>query len=633
MKKQTITNINLDAVQLAEMIHSKLDNHILTIGQKILLDHIGTSLSDSRQKFIFTIDDIESLDPKSLVVSNTYQALFTTKSEVIFETDTNICIIGQIDKSPTLLIKTNWDFSQMGVGGLDAEFSEIFRRAFASRMFPTSVMANLGIKHIKGILLHGPPGTGKTLMARKIGEMLNAKSLKIINGPEILNQYVGKSEENIRNLFVDAEKDQIAKGDKSELHIIIFDEIDAICKTRGSTYGGTGVADNIVNQLLSKIEGVTSLNNILIIGMTNRKDMIDEALLRPGRLEVHIEIGLPDDIGRLQILKIHTAKMNENNHLDGVDLQWLASKTKNYTGAELEGLVKNASSYAFARQLDITELTKKLDPASIKITHQDFVQSLGEINPAFGASIDEFDGKVSNGIIDYGIRFQNLLKSCRSFSNQVLNSNRTLSVSFILEGSVGCGKTALATTLAIESNFPFIKMICAENMLGLTEHAKCQKIIKVFQDSYKSPLSVIVLDDIERLLEYVPIGHRFSNAILQTLLGCLKKTHSTRKLLVIGTTNNKAILEQMQILSVFNAILQVPDICPGDEMRTVLKVLDSFDDIQIDHILEKVDVTKQVPIRTIIMINEMVKQNEVDDKMECFIEFIKNVESGSVNMH
>lgn len=100
-------------------------------------------------------------------------------------------------------------------------------------------------------------------------------------------------------------------GPNSGLHIIIFDEIDAICKARGSVAGATGVHDTVVNQLLAKIDGVEQLNNILIIGMTNRRDMIDEALLRPGRLEVQMEIGLPNEQGRLQILNIHTSRMHQ----------------------------------------------------------------------------------------------------------------------------------------------------------------------------------------------------------------------------------------------------------------------------------------------------------------------------------
>ena len=121
---------------------------------------------------------------------------------------------------------------------------------------------------------------------RQIGKMLNATEPKIVNGPEILDKYVGEAEKNIRNLFIDAEADEARLGANSPLHIIIFDEIDAICKKRGSVAGSSGVNDTVVNQLLSKIDGVDTLNNILVIGMTNWPDMIDEALTRPGRLEV-----------------------------------------------------------------------------------------------------------------------------------------------------------------------------------------------------------------------------------------------------------------------------------------------------------------------------------------------------------
>jgi vesicle-fusing ATPase len=152
------------------------------------------------------------------------------------------------------------------------------------------------------------------------------------------------------------------------LHIIIFDELDAICKQRGSTGGGTGVGDSVVNQLLSKVsflspeysaddqmDGVDQLNNVLIIGMTNRMDMIDEALLRPGRLEVHIEISLPDEAGRLQILNIHTNKMRTNGVMAGdVDIAELAAVTKNFSGAEIGGLVKSATSFAFNRHVKVS---------------------------------------------------------------------------------------------------------------------------------------------------------------------------------------------------------------------------------------------------------------------------------------
>lgn len=106
------------------------------------------------------------------------------------------------------IINPDWDFQKMGIGGLDKEFSAIFRRAFASRVFPPEIVIQLGCKHVKGILLYGPPGTGKTLMARQIGNMLNAREPKIVNGPQILDKYVGESEANIRRLFAEAEEEE-----------------------------------------------------------------------------------------------------------------------------------------------------------------------------------------------------------------------------------------------------------------------------------------------------------------------------------------------------------------------------------------------------------------------------------------
>jgi len=156
------------------------------------------------------------------------------------------------------------------------------------------------------------------------------------------------------------------------LHIVILDEMDAICKQRGSVKDGTGVSDSVVNQLLSKIDGVDSLNNILLIGMTNRKDMIDDALLRPGRLEVHVEIGLPDKQGRIQVLNIHTKRMRENNRLTAevFRLDELAEKTKNFSGAELEGLVKAASSYALTRCVDVKDLSKAPDESKLVLQYR-----------------------------------------------------------------------------------------------------------------------------------------------------------------------------------------------------------------------------------------------------------------------
>nr|XP_020473532.1 vesicle-fusing ATPase-like [Monopterus albus] len=193
--------------------------------------------------------------------------LMVANSQVIFEKAENssLTLVGKA-KARQTIINPDWNFEKIGIGGLDKEFCAIFRRAFASRVFPPDIVEPMGCKHVKGILLFGPPGCGKTLMARQIGKMLNAREPKVVNGPEILNKYRGESEANIRKLFADAEEEQKRLGANSGLHIIIFDELDAICKQKGTATSSAGVHDTVVNQLLSKIDGVEQLNNILVIG-------------------------------------------------------------------------------------------------------------------------------------------------------------------------------------------------------------------------------------------------------------------------------------------------------------------------------------------------------------------------------
>ncbi|KAI7898973.1 P-loop containing nucleoside triphosphate hydrolase protein [Cokeromyces recurvatus] len=526
------------------------------------------------------------------------------------------------------LIKPDFKFEDLGIGGLDDEFNAIFRRAFASRIFPPALVEKLGVQHVKGILLYGPPGTGKTLMARQIGKMLNAKEPKIVSGPEILSKFVGQSEENVRKLFADAEDEYRKKGEDSSLHIIIFDELDAICKSRGTRSGDTGVGDSVVNQLLAKMDGVEQLNNILIIGMTNRKDMIDEAILRPGRLEVHMEIGLPDEKGRLQILKIHTSKMRSNDALDSdVSLEELADLTKNYSGAEISGVVKAATSYAFSRHIKVGSLEGvSTDMAEMKICMDDFLNALKEVQPAFGVSEVELQQCVQNHIIPFSPRIEQILDDGRLYVDQVRQSSRTPLVSVLLNGPTSAGKTALAATIAMRSDFPFIKLISPETMVGMTESQKVNEINKIFNDSYKSPISVIVIDAIERLLDYVPIGPRFSNAVLQALLVLLKKKPpKDRRLLILATTSQHDILEQMGMTSEFSAEIYVPTITSLESMDIILQQLELFNDSEREEALSRLkeanmDQKLTLGIKKLLMIIEMARQDK--DKVDKFVNTI-----------
>ena len=473
------------------------------------------------------------------------------------------------------ILQPSFKFEDMGIGGLDKEFSAIFRRAFASRIFPPGLIQNMGVQHVKGILLYGSPGTGKTLIARKIGQMLNAREPKVINGPEVLNKYVGQSEENIRKLFADAEKEYKEKGDESGLHIIIFDELDAVCKQRGSgAGGGTGVGDSVVNQLLAKLDGVDQLNNILLIGMTNRKDMIDDALLRPGRLEVHMEISLPDEDGRVQILKIHTAQMRKHGNLDpDVNLAELAHLTKNFSGAEISGLVRSATSFALNRHVKVGTMAGVSDDVEhMTVNRNDFAHAFDDVKPAFGVSEDELQGCLTGGIIHFNSSIDNILDEGRLIFQQVQAENSTPLFSVILHGPPGSGKTALAAKMAIDSEYPFIKLCSPNNMIGFNESMKIEHMRKIFDDAYKSPLSVVVIDNIERILGWVPIGPRFDNSVLQNLMVLLKKQPPKgRRLLVLATTGERSVLQQLDLFTSFDADIAVPNVSSYKDVAHILR--------------------------------------------------------------
>ncbi|KAL2437111.1 Vesicular-fusion protein sec18 [Exophiala dermatitidis] len=495
------------------------------------------------------------------------------------------------------IIAPDFKFEDMGIGGLDAEFVTIFRRAFASRVFPPGLVEKLGIQHVKGILLYGPPGTGKTLIARQIGKMLNAREPKVINGPEVLNKYVGQSEENIRKLFADAEKEYKEKGDESGLHIIIFDELDAVCKQRGSgAGGGTGVGDSVVNQLLSKLDGVDQLNNILLIGMTNRKDMIDDALLRPGRLELHMEISLPDEHGRAQILKIHTQKMRDNKVLDpDVDLLELARKTKNFSGAEIGGLVKSATSFAFSRHIKVGTMAGITDDvADMKVKRADFENALEEVKPAFGVSEEELSYCLRGGVIHYSQYIKDVLEEGKLFVEQVRQPQSTPLFSVCLHGPPGCGKTALAAKIAIDSGYPFIKLISTKDTLEMSESQKISYLSKVFMDAYKSPMSVVVLDDVEEYIEWTPIGPRFSNPILKTVVALLRKAPPPgRSLLIIVTATQRSVLQQLDFWRHFNSDIPIANVRTYEELEHVMKESKAFSPQDISRAISEIkDITR-----------------------------------------
>jgi len=577
--------------ELTTILNTTFANHVFIPGQRF-----NAKANAVQMEIIIDTDTFKGREGKRIGAGT-----LSSDTDIDFVCDAQSGLkIKQTKFRGEALFDATFNFENLGIGGLDTEFQDIYRRAFASRVYPPAVLEELGMTHIKGMILHGPPGTGKTLIARQIGKALKAEEPKVVNGPEILNKYVGQSEENIRNLFKDAEEEQKVKGDQSKLHIIIFDELDAICKQRGSTPGSTGVNDSIVNQLLSKIDGVDALNNILIIGMTNRLDMIDEALLRPGRFECLVEIGLCDAAGREQILNIHTKNMREAGRLaSDVNLHELSLLTKNFSGAELAGLCRSAGSFALSRHTDYNDISKGGNIDSMQINNADFALALDEVHAGFGADEEALELRFRNGIIPFSSEFLKVKESVEAVIKQQRDHDRTPIFSLLLHGIHGSGKTALACQLASVSNYPFIKLISPDDdrLVGASELGKISFINKVFNDAYKSSLSLIVIDDIERLIEYTRVGPRFSNAVLQNLINLIRKAPKKegRRVLVIATTSEDDFLTQVGMKYAFQASYQVPAIKTANQLKRVLTYGSdkTAAESEIDRIVQEVEKTCQ----------------------------------------
>ncbi|OQR98080.1 vesicle-fusing ATPase [Achlya hypogyna] len=641
MRSNAVADFDCEAVKAT--FERQYVNHAFTPGQFIVIDVAGKPVKMCVTKLeLLTPPDAPPAPTNSLAPT---VGLFVAGSTLGFSKgkDAPFKLLNQsATGGGNRIFKPDFDFSKLGIGGLDKEFNDIFRRAFASRVFPPAVIEKLGIKHVRGMLLFGPPGCGKTLIARQIGKVLNAKEPKVVNGPEILDKFVGESERKIRDLFADAREEQNQVGEESELHIIIFDEIDAICKARGSSRDGTGVGDSVVNQLLTQIDGVDSLNNVLVIGMTNRKDMLDEALMRPGRLEVQVEINLPDEHGRAQILSIHTSKARANGILHPAllaDLDSclqpvkdappnLAQRTKNFSGAELEGLVRAATAHALSRGTD-GKTYHAMANFTPEISLADFDLALSEVKPKFGAPQDTLEMYYRSGLLSYGPAFDEVQATLMKLIDHVKKNEKTSLMSVMLHGKSGSGKTALAAACAVASEYPLVRLIKVADLIGRQELAKSSHLYSIFEEAYRSPLSMIIIDDIERLLEYVATGARFSNSMLQTLLVMIKNPVPVpgRKLFVVGITSAYDAMEQLGLTSVFDVSLQVPLLEAPAQFAAVLEGADlPMTPEARAQVANYLGQTTPMGVKKLLAVTEMARQDMLNDGSEAHISYDRFVD-------
>jgi len=250
------------------------------------------------------------------------------------------------------------------IGGLEM-VKESLKEAIEWPLKTPEAFTRLGIRPPRGIMLYGPPGCGKTLLAKAIANESDANFI-YTKASDLLSMWVGESEKHVRDTFRRAK--QVAPS------IIFFDEIDSLVPRRGSAQD-SHVTERVVSQLLAEISGLEELHGVVVVAATNRPDIIDPALLRPGRFDRQILVPTPDEKARLEVLKIHTKGMP----LMGVDLDMLAKTTEGFSGADLEALCREAAMNALRKDM-------KAD----KITKRDFDKALKEVKPSVGEDMNKF---------------------------------------------------------------------------------------------------------------------------------------------------------------------------------------------------------------------------------------------------
>ena len=235
-----------------------------------------------------------------------------------------------------------WD----DIGGLEDVKQEL-KEAVEWPLKHPETFQRLGIRPPKGTLLYGIPGTGKTLLAKAVASESEANFISV-KGPELLSKWVGESEKGVREVF--------RKAKQAAPTVIFFDEIDAIASTRSGNDGDSGVTKRVVNQLLTEMDGLEELEDVAIIAATNRPDILDAGLMRPGRFDRHIQVKEPDEKARLAIFEVHTKDMPL---ADDVDLEKLAKHTEGYVGADIESVCREAAMLALRDNLETTEISNK----------------------------------------------------------------------------------------------------------------------------------------------------------------------------------------------------------------------------------------------------------------------------------
>lgn len=427
------------------------------------------------------------------------------------------------------------DFNMIGyddVGGCRRQMAQI-RELVELPLRHPALYERLGVKPPKGILLYGPPGTGKTLIARAIANETGA-FLFIINGPEIMSKMAGESESNLRKAFEEAEKRSPS--------IIFMDEIDSIAPKREKTHGE--VERRIVSQLLTLMDGMKARSNVIVLGATNRPNTIDPALRRYGRFDREIEIGIPDAIGRYEILGIHTKNMALD---ENVDLKAIAHEIHGFVGSDIASLCSEAALQQIREKLPSIDLdSEKLDVKiinSLKVNRANFDYAIQNTDPS---SLRETVVQVPNvkwedigGLAEVKRELKETVQFPVDHAEKFLKFGMNPSKGVLFYGPPGCGKTLLAKAIASECKANFIS-IKGPELITMWVGESEANIRDIFDKARAAAPCVIFFDELDSIAKARSSNAGDSGAmdrVINQLLSEMDGMNTKKNVFVIGATN------------------------------------------------------------------------------------------------
>lgn len=450
------------------------------------------------------------------------------------------------------------------IGGLHRELGSIREMIELPLRYP-EIFERLGIDAPKGVLLHGPPGCGKTLIARAVANETDAKFFSL-RGPEIMHKFYGESEAHLRRVF-----EQAREGPS----IIFLDEIDAIAPKRTALGSEQQVERRVVSQLLTLMDGLEARGQVIVIGATNIPDALDPALRRPGRFDREIVIGVPDKIGRLQILNVHSRGMPL---AEDVDLDRLAQVTHGYVGADLQSLCREAAMARLRKIFPSIDFEHERIPydevESLSVHMEDFQEALATVEPS---AIREVFTEVPNvRWSDIGglTNAKRVLTESIQWPQQHPDLFRRANVApprgILLHGAPGVGKTLLAKAVATESNVNFISVkgpALMSRWVGETERA----VRDIFHKAKLASPCIIFLDEIDSIAPRRGGGEASSvtdRAIAQ-LLTEMDGVEELKGVIVLAATNRVDIVDPALLRAGrFDFLLELP--APDAEARLAI---------------------------------------------------------------